>query len=80
MNMSVELTIAIMSSLSSLIIAITSIVVNNRILGYKVDELTKKVEEHNKLVERVAILERDTKTAFNRIDENREEVRALRNK
>ena len=78
MHVNIELAIAILSSISSLIIAITSIVINNRVLGFKVDELTKKVEEHNKLVERVAIIERDVKTAFNRIDENRDEVKLLR--
>lgn len=41
-------------------------------LTEKMDALTAKVEKHNNLVERMAIVERDMKTAFNRIDELRE--------
>lgn len=76
--MNAELIVAVMSSVSSLIVAIVTVVANNRVLGYKVDELAKRVEEHNKLVERVAILERDLKTAFVRIDENKADIKELR--
>ena len=40
-------------------------------LSEKMDELTQKVEKHNHLVERVAVIERDMKTAFNRLDDLR---------
>lgn len=77
--MSQELTIALISSGSSMIVAGISILLNNRVLGYKVDELRKDVEKHNQLIERVAVLERDNKTAFNRIDENRDDIKEVRN-
>ena len=50
-------------------------VVEERIkfLTEKFDNLSDRVTKHNQLVERVAIVERDLKTAFNRIDELREE-------
>lgn len=48
------------------------------LLDYRLGELEKKVEKHNQLVERVTVLERDTKTAFNRIDEIREEVKEIK--
>ena len=38
----------------------------------------EKLDKHNQVVERVAILERDNKTAFNRIDESRDEISHLR--
>lgn len=41
-------------------------------LTEKMDALTVKVEKHNNLVERMAVAERDLKTAFKRIDELRE--------
>lgn len=44
-----------------------------------IDNLTKTVEKHNQVVERTYILERDMKTAFMRIDENREEIKTLEN-
>ena len=76
--MNPEVTIALISSGTSLIVAVASIMLNNRLLGYKVDELRKDVEKHNNLVERVAILERDNKTAFNKIDETRNDIREVR--
>lgn len=75
--MTEQIAVTILSSGASLAVAIASIVANNRVLGFKVDELRKDVEKHNQLVERVAVLERDNKTAFNRIDELRDDVKAL---
>ena len=40
-------------------------------------ELEKKVEKHNSTIERVFVLERDMKTAFNRVDELRDDVKEL---
>lgn len=54
-----EIIVAIITSTSTLVAAIVSILMNNRILGYKIDELTKKVEKHNNLIERMAVVERD---------------------
>lgn len=76
--MNPEVTIALISSASSMIVAGVSILLNNRVLGYKVDELRKDVEKHNQLVERTAVVERDIKTAFNKIDENREDIKEVR--
>ena len=76
--MNTEVAIALISAGSSLLVAGGSIIMNNRLLGFKVDELRKDVEKHNNLVERVAILERDNKTAFNKIDENRDDIREVR--
>ena len=73
-----EVLIAIITSASTLIAAIVSIVVNNNLIGYKVDELKKQVEKHNNLIERMTIVERDLKTAFVRVDDLREEIKELR--
>ena len=72
-----EIIVAIITSASTLIAALVSIIVNNRIIGYKVDELTKKVEKHNNLIERMAIVERDLKTAFTRVDEMKADIKDL---
>ena len=40
--------------------------------------LEKKQDAHNELIQRVAVLERDNKTAFNRIDELRDDIKALK--
>ena len=76
--MSQEVLIALISAGSGILVAIISILVNNRVIAYKVDTLAQQVKEHNKLVERTAVVERDVKTAFNRIDENRQDIKELR--
>lgn len=60
-----------------MLVAVISIIMNNRILGYKVDELKKQVEKHNNLIERTAVVERDLKTAFSRIDDIRDDITRL---
>lgn len=77
--------IAIIGAIPALITAIVSVYLNNRVLNVKIDSLQKqfdkmeeKLDKHNQVVERVAILERDNKTAFNRIDESRDEISHLR--
>lgn len=72
-----EIVIAIVTSASTLIAAIVSIIVNNNLIGYKVDELKKQIEKHNSVIERVFVVERDVKTSFNRIDELRADIRDL---
>lgn len=62
--MSEQIIIAILSSSTSLIVAIVSIYMSSSLIGYKVDQLEKKVEKHNNVVERVAILEETTNSMF----------------
>lgn len=51
--------------LSNVLIAFSS---NSKTL-YRIDQLEKKVEKHNNLMERIAILEHDEQTQWKRIDE-----------
>ena len=85
MPMRTEILIAIIGAIPALITAVVSVVLNNRVLNVKLDMLQKqfdkleeKVDKHNNFMERIAILERDNKTAFNRIDENRDDIGHLR--
>ena len=80
-----ESVIAIIGAIPALITAVVSITLNNRVLNVKLemlqkqfDKMEEKLDKHNQVVERVAILERDNKTAFNRIDESRDEISHLR--
>lgn len=43
-----------------------------KFLSTQIDELSDRVAKHNNLVERMAVVERDVKTAFKRIDELQE--------
>jgi chaperonin cofactor prefoldin len=56
--------------LGNVIIAI----MNSKLTIYRIEQLEKKVEKHNNLVERVAVIERDEQTQWKRIDELRAEL------
>lgn len=71
--------------IGALISGIVSLVVSSHqhsksmaVIEYRIQELEKKMDKHNNLIERMAIVERDLKTAFNRIDENKEELREVK--
>ena len=85
--MSTAVLVALIGAVPALVTAIVSVYLNNRVINVKLDvmkeqfeKLEVKVDKHNQIVERVAILERDNKTAFNRIDEIRAEVGKVEDK
>lgn len=45
-----------------------------RLTDYKIQELTKHVEKHNQVVERVAVLENDQKAVWKRLDDLKEKL------
>lgn len=47
---------------------------NSKLTLYRIEQLEKKVEKHNNLVERVALIEHDEQTQWKRIDELRTEL------
>lgn len=67
--------------ISGLCVAVPSVITKmfsnnkaNTLMNYRIDELTKKVEKHNNVVERMALQERETKAIWKRIDEIKEEL------
>lgn len=68
---------ALLSTIPSLAVAIISIVLNNRVIGFKVDELQKKVEKHNGMVERTYKLESDMETVWKRYDDISDRVERI---
>ena len=41
----------------------------NKLTTYRIEQLEKQVEKHNRVIERVVLLEQSTTTQWNRIDE-----------
>lgn len=78
--MSKEIIVALIGIIPAVFVAIVSIVSNNQIVKVKIEELTKKVEKHNQIVERTYKLESDIATAFTKVDENRSRIERLENK
>ena len=52
-----------------LIVALVSVYLSNRLVAYRVDQLEKKVEQHNKVVERVVKLEGSDAAQWKWIDQ-----------
>lgn len=46
----------------------------NKLTTYRIEQLEKKVEKHNNVIERMAILEKSTETQWGRLDEIRKIV------
>lgn len=61
--------VGLLSLAGTLFGSLTGILTANRLTNYRIEQLEKKVEKHNSIVERTAVLERDLKTAFRLIDE-----------
>lgn len=74
--MSTAVIVAIITGLCTAIpTVVTSVMVNNKnhaILEYKVDELAAKVEKHNGVVERTALLEQSVSTLWKDVDNLKE--------
>lgn len=51
------------------------ILTSTKLTNYRIEQLEKKVEKHNSVVERTALLERDMKTVWHNIDEMKEDIR-----
>ena len=67
--MNTEIIVALIAFAGTLSGSAGGILVANRLVNYRIEQLEKKVEKHNNLVERVAVLERDGKTLFRLIDD-----------
>ena len=65
---------ACIGAIPAIIIAINT----NRLIAYRVDELTKKVEKHNQVIERMFKLESDMSTVLKRYDEMHEDITILK--
>jgi len=62
----------------TLIGSIAGIMTATRLTTYRIDQLEKKVDKHNDVIERVAILENDDSVQWKRIDELKQDVEALK--
>ena len=65
---------ALIGAVPALIVAINT----NRLIAYRVDELAKKIEETNRVVERIYKIESDMNTMWQRHDELKEQIREIK--
>ena len=74
--MSESIVIAILSLAGTIIGSVLGILASNKLVVYRIEQLEKKVEKHNSVIERVYLLEKDDavikediKVANHRIDD-----------
>lgn len=68
--------------ISGLCVGVPSVIAtmmsNNKsqaLMNYRIDELTKKVEKHNNVVERMALQEKETKVIWHEISEIKDKMK-----
>lgn len=66
--------IAIITIACTMISSFAGILVANRLTNYRIEQLEKKVEKHNTLVERMTVVEESCKSAHHRLDSVEREV------
>lgn len=76
--MAPEILVSLMSLAGTLIGSVVGILTANRLTNYRIEELEKKVDKHNSVVERVAILEQNEDTQWKRIDELKTDMESVK--
>jgi len=64
-----EITVALLSLLGTGLGTLGGIITASRLTNYRIEQLEKKVNKHNNLVERMVCAEESLKSAHRRIDE-----------
>ena len=71
--MSNEVFAALLALVGSMVGSLGGILASARLTKFRLQQLEKKVEKHNNLVERMAKVEASAKSAHNRLDEIKRE-------
>ena len=66
--------VGLFSAAASIIGTFGGILVSSKLTNYRLEQLEKKVEKHNNLIERMYVLEEQQKVANHRIKDLEEEV------
>lgn len=73
--MNSDIIVAVISLVGTALGTFTGIVTSTKLTNYRIEQLEKKVEKHNSVVERTAINERDIKSIWHTIDEIKQDVK-----
>lgn len=65
---------------STVIVALIAIISNNQVIKVKIEELEKKQDKHNKLIERTYKLESDMATVWKRYDDMSDRIERVEGK
>ena len=66
---STEIVIALLSIVGTVIGSGLGVIASSRLTNYRIQQLEKKVEKHNSVVERMAVAEKEIRVANHRIED-----------
>ena len=66
--------VGILSLCGTLFGSLAGIMTANKLTTFRIEALEKKVDKHNNLIERMALIEHDEQTQWKRIDELRADL------
>lgn len=66
--------VALISFFGTLIGTFGGIITSNKLTTYRIEQLEKRVDKYNSVIERTALVEQSVKSAHKRIDELKEEI------
>lgn len=67
--MSTELWVAMLALAGTLIGSFSGILVANKLVNFRLEQLEKKVEKHNSVIERIAMAENEIKIINHKIED-----------
>ena len=70
--MDTSVMVALLSLAGTLAGSLFGVLAANRLVTYRLEQLERKVDRHNTLVERMALVEKDVANAFDMLSELRE--------
>ena len=77
-----EVLIALLALVGTLVGSGSGILISNKLVNYRIEQLEKKVDKYaerdDEVIKNQAIMKRDLETAFLRIDEIREDVKSIK--
>ena len=73
--MATEIIVSLITLLGSALGTFGGIAINTKLTNYRIEQLEKKVDKHNSVVERMALAENNIKVANHRIDDLEEKVK-----
>lgn len=73
-----EVIVGILSLIGTLCGSLFGILAANKLTLYRIEQLEHKVDKHNSIIERFALLEMDNNTQWKRIDDLHDELQRMK--
>lgn len=75
--MPTEIIVAVVSLLGTVIGSLAGILASSHLTTYRIEQLEKKVDKHNSVIERVALLEKDNEAQWRKLEEITETLKEI---